>query len=224
MSLKGQDIRADLNKCYTQFIRLKNYSSTVKVDIYKKDTDTKPFMTIKGELRKSDKKYFSHMNKATLLLNDKCMISIDEGVRYVYYRNINNEHDKTVLQKNDFDPANMSKMIDSTLTKSEEILYNGESNGLKCYFIKSRALIYLTEVYLDVKTGMIRKLVYYYNKKVMKENNKVIIEFINTDLSPVFDQQAFSEDQFVSVTGNKVTPIGRYKGFDVIKDMPKNKK
>lgn len=176
-----------------------SYGATEATDVYK------------ASVKKNGDAFYSEMEGTRMLLNEKYLVMVyDADKRVVCTR-----RDKKAERKMK-DNADPSKQIDSLLKKNDSIVYNGVVRSSKMYTIYTgKSMIIRTEIYLDVKTGCINSLVYYYNQKLVPVGSKVKVDYvINT--SPSFSASEFSEKRFVVFgRGDAVTAGTDCAGYHV---------
>jgi hypothetical protein len=217
MCCDAQNIKQDMMAMYHSYMNLKYFSTTIKVDVYKKMGDTSPYLSKKGQVKKSGNFYFTSLDDIKLMVNAKYLIYVSGKDKLIYYQ----EHGKNTKQEfaPPFDINEITAMIDSAVKRSDSIQYMGTVNNMKHYSIRSsRALINAMDLYIDARTSLISKVVYYYNATVMETNNKVTVSFDNVVYDKPFAESEFSESQFLKGSGNSFVAADKYTGYEVYND------
>lgn len=181
-----------------------------KVDVFANYSAIKPSQTYNAVMKKDGQQFYSQADNMQMLLNGKYLVMVYKDEKRIVYT----KHDKNAEKKmkNNTDPG---ATIDSLLLKNDSILYKGVSDNMKLYIIYSgKSLIRRTEVYLDVTTGIIKRLVYYYNEQIVPNANKVKIDY-TINLAPTFSPTEFSESRFLVINRGKATAAGLFAGYDV---------
>ena len=219
----GQDLGADLKLCYNTYGNLTTLSTRINVEVYKNVSDPVPSLILHGGITKDRQQYFSYFEKNSIICNDKYMVYIDDAAKYIYYKDLNSAKGKGKLFDTPYDPAEVAKSLATILRHHDTIQYNGIVKGSKEYFVKGHSMIYLTALSIDTSTHLISSLTYYYDQRIMKQNNKVVVKFTNTQLHPALPSDMFSEKKFLTIDGEKYTLTPKYKEYSVLKDEPKRK-
>lgn len=207
---RSQDFRADVKAMKATFARIKRIHAEVEARVYESATSSEVIEVRKSNIKKDFDNYLYHMDNLTMLMNDKCLLLIHHGEKQMVY----SKRDKKSEKK--FGYGTLTPDIDSVLNRHDSVVYKGTSNNVKHYIIYSKkGFIQETDVFLDSKSNMMKKLVYYYNTELFPVGNKVVVEYKTFNLSPKFGPSDFSEKQFVN-RGRELEPSKAYSGYSVL--------
>lgn len=213
----AQNIHADMVAMYNSYNKLQYFSSEIQVKIYTDLNDTRPAMVKSGGIKKSNTMYAAYLEDVRMVINKDYLVYVSGYDKLIYYK----AHAKKVPDKfkEPFSMKEIASMIDTALRKSDTVDFLGIKDGQKQYMIRTHSsIIQATALFIDVNTNLISKIVYYYNKDVMKKNNKVVVEFSNTVYTAPLPVSIFSELQYMKKVGNSFVAADNYKGFEVFND------
>lgn len=206
--LFAQDFKEDYKRAQEKYAGLKNFSCSMRVDLYEKINAPAPEETMKTVIKKKGNSYLYETDNNVLLINEKCLLNINRDQRRIVY---------TVKEKNteNQDHKNeLTTLMDSLLNRNDSVLFKGVEGGKKKYIVHtSSASIIRSEIYLDQHTGLCSKLVYYYKADRYTGSEKVIVEYEHMNESPVFGEDDFSEKKYATYNGKVLKPAPAYSNY-----------
>lgn len=104
--------------------------------------------------------------------------------------------------------------IDSMVTTYDSIVYVGEVNGSRKYYVyNSKYYISKIELYYNPTIHFVSKLIYHYNENVIGEDAVVTVEYRNVNMQPVFNSDEFLESRFITIKGKQYVPAQALAGY-----------
>ena len=214
----AQDVRTDIKQMYKAYAELKHFSMEIEVKIYKQREDRLPSQTIKGLVKRDDKNYLAYIDKHRVMVNNEFTLYIDEKKSMIIYRD-NKEKRGAKLKPMSYDMDEMGSLVDSIISKSDSVIYNGVRGSNREYLIESKTqVIQVADVMIDTTSGIISKVIYYYNISKMKQNNKVEVEFKNLKTGLADGDKDFITSGYLATENGRKVGAGKYKGYRVFKD------
>jgi len=214
--LPAQNYTADIQAALKVF-ELPKLQLNVEVNVYPFYASQEPSQVYKAELKKDGNSFYSKLDNTRMLLNDKYLVMVYDDDKRVICTERDKKSEKAMRKNSD-----PTEQIDTLLKKNDSIVYGGITGNAKVYTIyTNKSIIRRTEIHLDVKTGYISSLVYYYNEQLVPNGNKVRVDYV-TNTAPVFSASEFSEKRFVVFgRGDAVTAGSECSNYNVIYVDPK---
>lgn len=204
----GQNAIDDLAKMNKSFMNAKSYATNVKVNFYEKLNNDTIKMSYKGFVKKSKQNYISEINGKTILLNDKCLLIVDDNQKTLYYGDpLKTE---TVSQN--------ALLIDTALLKGVTFYYVDIDNNHKHVRAKYLNNEYDSiDVVFNAKEYFLEKVIYYYKQNDNILFPKVIITYSDTKIDKTIPESEFSEKEYITYKGNSILGKEERLNFKVIK-------
>lgn len=213
--LAAQNFKADIKVMKEAFAKIDRLHAEVEVKVFENTFSAQVIQTKKSTIRKDGNNYHYDLDNLSLLMNEKCMLLVHHDEKQIVYskRDVNNEKQ--------FGIGTLTPEVDTILRQYDSVIYKGISNKLKRYIIYSSKskTIKRTEVFLDTKTAMIRKLIYYYNTELFPVGSKVIVDYKVFNTSPTFSSTEFSEKKYIE-HGRELKPSKAFSAYSVFNYDP----
>lgn len=204
-----QELAGDIKKMYSAYSGLENFYTEAAIRIYADHSSEKPGMEQSTVLKKNKNNYLYRVDNVTMLYTDKCYILVNDLEKSIFFSD--NPGAQAAI-------ANPLPDVDSLIGKCDSVVFKGVAKSCNYYILySSKEVIMETHLYVDVKTFLINKIIYYYDKDIYPVNNKVEIDYIKTDLAPVFARNEFSVSKFISRTKDELKPVASYSGYHIVK-------
>jgi hypothetical protein len=208
-TLVAQDFKTDYKKVQDTYLHLENFYCELKINMYKKSSAPAPLQQLTAVIKKQGENTCYTMGKITMLVNEKCMLYLDEQEKRMVYTIRDTK--KIVPDLNQY-----TAIVDSLLDRNDSVIFNGSKNDEKKYTLyTSKQEIMRAEVYIDQRLNTLSKLVYYYKSRKNTEFEKVSIDYDHITMAAVFKPADFSESKYVLVTGKKLTPAAGFAGYQI---------
>lgn len=216
-SLKAQgskDAKEDIIKMNKLYASASSYSMDIEVRMFEDHADVQPKEIYKGLAKRSGSRYFSEMMGRISISNPDHFLMIDENRKLMICA----------------DPANGGKrspmndvMSDTLYLTGQMYKYDYINADEKCISVKGDDLVYdRIEVIIDVKTGQMKALTYYYKKGAADVPFfKVSILFTNTRINTPISSAEFSSAKYMAVKKGSLVPQGKWAQFRVIDQRKK---
>lgn len=206
LGAKGQSLEEDFNKMLATYKGVKDLYVEMENKVYKGDDLQKESSSI---IRKKGNNYLYNLSEHSMLINDKYVVLVDK-------RNYNIVFDKFTKER----AANLNKIQvpvqEDLLNLYPKTSYLGTKNNLKHYHLENdKEQIYKIDLYFDVKTGFVKRAVYYHNPKLIAGDmrSEINLKVINT--KPIFSEKTFSEAQFFTIKDGQSTTARAYTKYSV---------
>ena len=153
-SVFAQDLKADFKAMQARYREIENFYAEIDVEVYLDGAPSELLVTRNAVLKKKGDDFFYVLGEMRMLLNERCILVINDATRDIVYRKRSPE---------DEDPSFYTVTtpeMDRVIAAYDSVRYLGIKNGNKHYEIfTSRSPIARTNLYLDEKTRMFKKLV-----------------------------------------------------------------
>ena len=200
----GQDIKAELLAIQEQYDKT-YFSGVIESRIYNNKQD-EPAEIIKTAIKKSGNQFLYAIKDNTVLINKDFVITLQKA-KQILVCNINEGANSGI------NPG----AVDQLLEHYNEVTSKGIVDGQQLYVLKNPdAAISTVELYVDLGSQMIHKMVYHYPDDSADEVSKVELLFKEINLAPNFPKELFSIKNFVQVQGNKIKPLAKYKDYTLV--------
>jgi hypothetical protein len=211
--LFAQDLKADLQAALAYYSTGDRLSVELEAHIYTTPNDEKAAVIQRYAMQRNGNAFAYDMEGTKILVNERCMITVNEEEQQLFYTPIK-KAPKTSLPAFDLD-------LDSVLGACDSARYIGMLEGMKGYrFFAHAKEVPVMEMYLNAVNNRIVKLCYYYNEDLYPENNKVEVYYNKWDITPNFNKEQFSEQQYVIVKGGTIMLSPTYDTYTLILNEP----
>jgi hypothetical protein len=217
LKVSAQDFSQDHKKVQMAYLNLNDFYCEIKIDMYTKTNASKPDRVLKSVLKKQANNSWHTIGKTTVLVNDKCMLYLDENQKTILYTKLD------ALDKKKSSNPYINGVIDSLPKKNDSVVFNGISDGkIKYTLYTSKQTIVRTEISIDQQTYLIAKIVYYYKTGKQMEFEKIEIGYENRNMNPIFSKDEFSEKKYVNYTGKTLKPALAFAEYrtEIIEQEP----
>lgn len=208
---QNQPAILELKKIRIAYLQAKQLSFDVEAFMYKDQYTKTPELISKGHAVRFEHKYMSHfLNYDLIVLDKNSTLMIDHSLKTMDYYVYDMPKDNT--------PKEFQMNFDSLALASDSIKMWPVNNGIRQFtFYDKDALIIQTEIYVDVKTNFIKRILYYYapsNEDEEMEAHRVEVFYKNVSVAPV-NQSVFKLDKYIIKAGqnHQFKPVEAYKGY-----------
>lgn len=209
-SFQAQDFKSDYMRLHESYGKLNKFYCEVKVAMYEKESNSKPDEIITSMIKKMDQNYWYSLGRLIMLMNDNCVLYVDQSSKEMTYavRDIKKE-------TKPFDQY--AATIDTIVKRADSVIFKGIANNIKLYQVySSKSIIERTELSIDQQTGLVNRIVYYYNKSKNPYSEKVIIEYLKMNITPDFTDSDFSEKKYALYSKKILKPLGTFSGYKTL--------
>lgn len=205
----AQNFKQDFRQVQEAYSKLDKFYCEIKINMYETTGASKPAQVMLSTIKKQAGDFWYSMNTSKMIVNDRCILYINEESKKMYYSVRDKENEIKLPEQN---PV---AMVDSLLGKSDSIVYKGIKNGCLNYTVHSpQSIIIKSEMAIDKESHLMRSITYYYDEKKKNAAAKVTIEYMKINTAPAFTESDFSEEQYVVFSNNMLKPVNAYSAYD----------
>jgi hypothetical protein len=220
----AQDIKKDCLKINQKYNATKKVSMKMDYTLYANYTTITPFQKEKGEMKRNDELMSYKVGPIETVRTEKYELVIDNDEQVIAMM----EHHTKLFS---WDEKMYVGNLDKILPYCESTSYTEEKDNQGCYDIKMKSGEYSrAKLYFDKKTFFITKLILFYRKETIlnqdgvgkKEKPRLEITYTDIQESPVFAANEFSESKYVVKGGKNFKCIEKYKDYTLQVDLFEN--
>lgn len=212
--IQAQDFQEDMIALQNSFSETEDFQIVFSVASYKNKLDESPNSINKAVAKKQQNNYFYKMGHLTTVINDRCLLIINEQTKSMIYTPFKDGKKSKKMETIDLDimPSNVAQKV------GQGYEFLGIKNNLKHYKIVAKgSLKNQTEFFLNSTNNQLEKAVYQFDSNISYGTEKVVIDYQSMETNPVFTTNDFSELRFVSITPNgTVQPVENYKNYHFV--------
>lgn len=203
----AQDFKEALLKMRDKLENSKNIHLIMEIKAYVNAEASEPFFTQRAEVKKQENKVHYRLGEMETIINEHYVIWVDHANKRIAGQVKPESQTSDVLEEVMINP-------DSILGQGEAIELIGSSNGTNHYRVtNNKSLIRQTDIFMT-NQGMLKKMIYTYNKAINGEGGLVHIDFKKMDTSAHFELGAFDERKFMTKSQNGFKAASTYKNYD----------
>lgn len=203
--IQAQDIEQDFDKMVAAYKDGEKLYLEMENTVYK---GTEKVKAVSSTLLKSGSNYKYQTDEHQMVLNDKHVVFVDKR-NYNLIVSTRNQEQEALQQQ-------AMPLTKDILQKYKETTYKGIENGYKHYQLKNtQEQIVQIDLFFEVKTGFVKKAIYYYNPSLVPDNMSTIIQLNVINLSPSVSSTTFSDRNFWTAQNKKLVPIGKYSKYSL---------
>lgn len=202
--LLGQSLKSDLERMYQQYEGKEDLYVEMNNRVFENGVEQHQSTT---KIYKKGSLYHYKMGHQAILINKDYLVVVDHKMKHLSY------DVWTAYQAKKM--ASMSTpMPKDILAKYPVVEFKGERNGLRHYSLVNEKLqMSHVDVFFDVKTGFIKKMIQRYNPKIVKGDVYMEMRFEAINTNPSFQANTFSEQQYLTIEGTKAVAAKAYKKY-----------
>jgi hypothetical protein len=205
--LSAQDFSSDMKQMHDWYTHQEILGLEMKASIYSSPTTISS--TQNGALQKKRGNFFYKLDDSEMLVTDSSLIMISRYNKRIIFRKISPK-ERHALEQSTYGAAGK---IDSLIDKYDSIKYELTYDKLKHYTVYiSKKVIMKTELWLEESTGVLRRMVYYYNPSLYKSLYKA--EIVLTETSPA-SPEIFAQERVIQKTGKTYNPAPGFKNYEL---------
>ena len=209
-TLFSQNFKADLEKMQEVYSSANEFYAKINVKAYTDGINGKPAIEKKAIIKKSGKRYLYTLDQITMLMNNEYLIMVNNDEKVIIFEEIEEAEQPSVNQI-------VAPNLDSILSEYKSVEYKGVVSGDKHYVVQNeKGPIDKVELFFDVNTFFLEKIIYRYNQSVLKQKGLTVITFSAISTKPKFKAETFAATQFFRKIKNTYEPGLSYKDFEVI--------
>lgn len=202
----SQNFESDLKAMYEAYKAVDKFSTNISI---RADLLNEKTINQKAWIKKDGDNYKYSIDSRILLCNDKYLITVD------------NYDESIIVAGVDLDNSKLDiigvEQIEAMYEKLDSVSFMGEDGLSKRYVVYTpNSQTTTVEIFINKKTFLLDKVVYNYNTSTGIDTKKVVIQYNDVNLSPVFKKDEFSEANFITKSKGEFIPVIEYKGFNII--------
>lgn len=205
----AQDIIQDLEQVYAKFYQTENLYTEVEVKSYTSQQVKTPSYTEKTVIHKSGENFYYKMGNQEMLMNEDFVIWVDHTEKQL----ICTRRGKGKNLKSFQSMPDIAGMKDQL---KDAVLVGNKENVKHYQFKNETGQIKESNLYLDMKQGTIKKMIYAYNPDWIQSTKKVEINFLKTELNKSYTSNFFSETKFIKEVDKQIQAQEAYRDYEVI--------
>lgn len=204
----AQELLEDLRLSRLAYQNLEHYHGRMLTKVYGTDAPEKVSHTTELIVRKKGQQFHYATGPIEMLMNTRFLINLNKEQNLLVCNRVNTE---------EFLNNPIAIDLENLIQDFSEIKYKGETGKSKCYILRSdQHLIELVELYFNRTNYLLDKVVYHYSKAYKPEFVRMEMTCEHIDFNPDFQDELFSERQFVRVEGKKVSRRKKYEDYTLI--------
>jgi outer membrane lipoprotein-sorting protein len=208
LSLNAQSIREDMEYMQAQYKGIKNLYVEMENKVYEGD---KVVQEQYGKIYKKGDLYFYDFKENQLLVNSKHILIIDNRNKVIVY-------DKWSKKKAQKLAGTYIPNVDDMLERYPKVSFVGVEEEYKHYILENaKERMSKVETFFDPKTGYMKEVIYRYNPKLMTTNIYTHLKLNVIESKPSFENNQFSEKQFIKISNDRIVPVGKYSNYTIRK-------
>jgi hypothetical protein len=209
---------ADLRLVNQAYNNAKLLRMEIGYNLFADYSSTVPVQQEKGLFLRQERNTYSNLLGTVTLNNSRVSLTLDSAGQAIIVS------DPLPKSRNNPQPVN----LDSLLQQCSAIDFHADAGKkyYKLHFDKAPFMEYAAvEIYINSSSNFIEKLVLYFRESVdLNEEDDVVkksrprleIAYSNISTTPVFSAQQFSESQFISGAGKRMSCTPAYSAFRLI--------
>ena len=208
----AQDFRTELFRMNDTYRKADNFSMKVNVKIYEKQSDTRERQSYEGMVKKQGNNYLSQMMGKTTLVNNNCVLLVDEGNKLIQYG------DRPKDKKNPTDDKALCYAIDSVYLANNKLKMLSSEEGHMRILVSSEGdeVYEKTEILINTVSHVLEELTYYYKDEEKAGFSKIVISYSEVKLHAAFGKSDFSEKKYITASRNSITLAANYASYKLI--------
>lgn len=202
----AKEVVKEMNKTYAS---LSGFQMEVKMVV--KDANGAVVSSYRGESAKNGASFYSEIMGKKMLVNNNYMVSVDESQKLIV---VGEKPKEQATQQND-----PSAMIDQLFEQSKQVMSFYKKADDRYYIrveMKDDPLYEHVDLVVRKKDHALLHFAYQVKSDSEVSYERIEIDYSNVQLNPGAGKSKFSEKQFVTVSAKKVTPVSKYKDYQII--------
>lgn len=207
-SLRGQSIREDMEYMQAQYKGVKNLYVEMENKVYEGDRVVQEQY---GKIYKKGDLYFYNFKQQMMLVNSKHILMIDHRNKVIVYDEWSKKKAKKLA-------GTYIPNADDMLERYPNVSFVGMDGDYKHYILENKnERMSKVETFFDKQTGYMKEVIYRYNPKLMTSEIYTHLKLNVIQTKPEFSSNQFSEKQFITVSNNRIKPVGKYSTYTIRK-------
>lgn len=208
--VEGQNFKEDIRSVQTELAVVKNFHTEIQISIYQNHSSLRPLMVKRSTIDKRADAFHYTIDQMEYVKNKHCALLIDHQDKSITLNKA--KTDSFFLRQY----GSIMGNIDSVLKAVDSVSFISKTDGVSHYRLyTSKNLIIKMEMLLDVEHKTIKKIIYYYDPRKVASNNKVTIEFNNTNMNSDAASGYFDEGKYVRIQKRKYVLTKEFKNYSL---------
>ncbi len=209
----GQDFKKDYLKWQETFKDLHSFYADMEITIYNNYSTKSVLQVRKASVAKKEEKFRTKIDDIEVIYSDSLSLMVNHKLKAMTLGS---------YFPDSIDFSQQFVGIDSLLEKLENVKYSGIQEGLKTYELDySGKLIDKTIVCFNPDDYIMRKVVYFYNKKLNKNAMVVEIELENQQINSELSEDFFNLNKYLKVKSGILIPSNEFSTYNLLYDKKK---
>jgi hypothetical protein len=208
-NLISQDFKQDITKANTVMANTPYLDCNIKSTAYPVDKD-RPIESNEIKITKREGNFLYETGPIQSIFTNGYTIILHEEEKVI----ICNKNEG--LEKIQLVPT---EEILKSMDSFDKITFLGIDNNLKHYSLeRDNDLILKIEIFLDAKTGVVTKMIQYYDTdNYPTKNKKIVMELRSLDLNPVLKERHFERDYYVKISeNNHISTTPQFENYQLV--------
>ncbi len=211
----SQEWKEDLLAMNKAYISAKSFQMNIEIKSFTTAADTKPLFDYKGRAVSSEGNYYTSIMGRTTIFNKRSVLLVDDKQKIILYK----KNKKDAKAQNGFSIAKLDSamVLAGKNVQVKYLLNSAEEKRIQIAYKNS--LIDKLELAINPDNNTIVQVVYYYNTENPEFNNsaaKVTVDYSDIVLNKPIADSYFSENKFITIKKNKITPLNNYAKYQVV--------
>lgn len=208
--LTPMEVIREMNKRY---INASSFSMNIQVDIYDNTNSSNAAQTFKGSACKRKENYFSKMMGQTTIVNERCLLLVDDDNKVIQYEKKENSNDSHLKGMDIF------SLLDSLPKNFKSIQFAEES--VDRYYIRFESLdtdpAYKNfTIEVDKNNFTFMGITYVMKNEEDSPYDKIAIHYTDTKFDAPLADDVFSETKYIIKSKGKVAPSPAFSKYRLI--------
>ncbi|OFX83090.1 MAG: hypothetical protein A2W99_13365 [Bacteroidetes bacterium GWF2_33_16] len=218
---KAQNAVEDIQKINKAYLTNTTFSMDVVVNVYAKANSKRPDEVQMGFAKRKKEYLHTQIGDVETIKSVSTILSIDHKNKRIVIAEPENSFN--VL------PDGMASKLELLLSYCEKVLYVDISKNTGKYVLVMPSYTYKQfEFEFNKQTYLLEKLIMIVNEKLIENYNpessddklKIVIEYNNINLNPVFSNNEFTTWKYITNDGNVFKLTKEYQNYTIINQLP----
>jgi hypothetical protein len=203
----AQDFKKALETLKQKYERLEKFHLVMSIRAFDDSVTTRPYYEEHADIKKDGTNYCYHFGEHEMLLNSKYLIVVDKTSRDIVCSPRDVKAELDFFQKN---PVQLN--MDSILNQHSEGFYLGSQDGIDHYKVMMKSgPIKRMDLFIAHNENVLSAIQYSYG-----EGQRVEIGFQKFNTQPVFANDTFNENIYMTSTHGRLQPSDSFKRYKLL--------
>jgi outer membrane lipoprotein-sorting protein len=202
----AQSFKETLDSLRSVYADVKDLHVIMNVAVNSDSVSNLVFYSDRIDIKKKGDAFRVSMKDQELLLNEKYLVVVNKASKELMFTTRNEKSEKLLRNRMNINIDSLYKVLGNPQFISRQ----GDSDH---YLLKhQKGEIRKTDFFLNKKKGFLERIVYHY-----REGQKAVIEFSTFNFEPVFAQDTFDENNFLTFdVKGKAKPIAAFSKYIIL--------